>query len=171
MSMTSQIHTSGLGGRRGNSGARAHVYVWQLSVSGWNSPIETGDRVETNTGVWSAQYAITGNVGIRVFDAGPAGGGIEKATPVSGSVAYDSLIYLSYLFEAIGADPNAFVSILDLTANPVSELGEFDTGTATPMAVQATGNTMYVGTESIPSRSRYFQPFISVADQFDGGTC
>jgi hypothetical protein len=97
--------------------------------------------------VWSAQYAITGNVGIRVFDAGPAGGGIEKATPVSGSVAYDSLIYLSYLFEAIGADPNAFVSILDLTANPVSELGEFDTGTATPMAVQATGNTMYVGTD------------------------
>ena len=120
------------------------------NMSNLSQPQVTGvliDRVETNTGVWSGQYVITGNVGIRVFDAGPTGGGMDKATPVAGAVAYDSLIYQSHLFEAIGADPSSFVSILDLTTNPVSEVSEFDTGTANPGAVQATGNTMYVGTD------------------------
>jgi len=108
------------------------------------------DRIEANTGVFSGQYVITGNVGIRVYDAGPTGGAVDKATPVGpfeASVGYDSLIYQSHLFEAIETDHNAFVSILDLTTNPVSEISEFGTGTANPIAVQATGNTMYVGTD------------------------
>jgi len=123
------------------------------NMNNLSQPQVTGvliDRVETNTGVWSGQYVITGNVGIRMFNAGPAGGGITKAAPVgpfAASVAYDSLIYQSYLFEAIETDQSAFVSILNLTTNPLSEISEFDTGTANPMAVQAVANTMYVGTD------------------------
>jgi hypothetical protein len=108
------------------------------------------DPTSGSTGAWAGQYVITGNGDIREFDASPTGGALVKATPLGpflASVVYDQLIYQSHLFEATETDHNAFVSILDLTTNPLSEVSEFDTGSANPIAVQATGSTMYVGTD------------------------
>lgn len=108
------------------------------------------DPTWATTGAWAGQYVITGNGGIRVFDASPTGGGIIEATPLGpflASVVYDQLVYQSHLLEATETDHNAFVSNLDLTTNPPTEVSEFDTGSANPLAVQVTGGTMYVGTD------------------------
>lgn len=160
---TSMLPPLALGPPLGFNGTQLLTGTYQngmlvTDLSTLSQPKLTGvifDRSLATTGVWSGQYIFTGSgfMGsgdIRVFDARPTGGGMDKATPVGpfgGSGAFDSLIYQSHLFEAIETDQNAFVSILDLTANPVSELSEFDTGSANPMAVQATGSTMYVGTD------------------------
>jgi len=109
------------------------------------------DRISGfETAVFAGPYVVTADIDLRVFDAAPTGGGIDKPAPLPyyfDDITYDQLIYQSRLFVATETDSNAYVSILDLTANPITELGRFDTGAANPISVQATGSTMYAGTD------------------------
>ncbi len=123
-----------------------------VDVADLSQPKLTGVLFERNlafiTSTWAGQYVITANIDLRIFDAAPTGGGVDKSPPLGFyAITYDQLIYQSRLFVATETGINGFVSILDLTTNPVAELGRFDTGTANPLAVQATSSTMYVGTD------------------------
>ena len=107
-------------------------------------------RSGSSAATWSGPYVITGSGDIRVFEGTVAGGATLKASPIqafAAAVTFDQLIYQSHLFVATETDRNAFVSIVDLSVNPISEVSEFDTGSANPIAVQAAASTMYVGTD------------------------
>jgi hypothetical protein len=107
-------------------------------------------RSASSAATWSGQYVITGSGDLRVFEGTVAGGATLKASPVqafAAAAAFDQLIYQSHLLVATETDQNAFVSVVDLSTNPISEVSEFDTGSANPIALQAAANTMYVGTD------------------------
>ena len=108
-----------------------------------------------NNGTWAGQYAIVAGGGLRIYDAGPVGGGLEKEElfgPYDDSVTYDQLIYQSHLFTASAKNPEisstpGVVTATDLSVNPPATLGIFPTGSQQPLAVQAKNSTLYVGTD------------------------
>jgi hypothetical protein len=92
--------------------------------------------------------------GITVYDATLPGGPLEQAfLPGTGTnsfatVALDQAATATNLFVATDTNTGGVINSYDLTVNPAVRIGKFETGPATPEALNLNGSVLYVGTDS-----------------------
>lgn len=64
------------------------------------------------TATWGGKYVIAADQDLRIYDAGPVGGAVDKGLPLIAEATFDQLIYQSRPFVAVERDVNANVQSL-----------------------------------------------------------
>jgi hypothetical protein len=121
--------------------------VQVMGEEGWTS---AGKRA-----AWAGNTLLfaDGPGGLAIYDAALPGGPVERALlpglipGAAGSAALDQVATASSLFVATSTSIGGALNVYDLTSTPAARIATVTTGTETPVALNLSGSTLFVGTD------------------------